>query len=63
MRDMLRDSPEVRGLLIIGINPNHDVDGHTVLVAVPSRYCRTECAALRTSFLRLMEKSHPAQAG
>jgi hypothetical protein len=49
MRDMLRDSPALRELLIIAINPNHDVDGHAVLVAVPSRYCRTECAALRIS--------------
>jgi hypothetical protein len=46
---MLRDSPALRGLLIIGINPNHDVDGHTVLVAAPARYCRTACAALKTS--------------
>jgi hypothetical protein len=49
MRDMLRDSPALRELLIIEINPNHDVDGHTVLVAAPSRYFRTEYTALRTS--------------
>jgi hypothetical protein len=39
----------MRELLIIAINPNHDVDGHTVLVAAPARYCRTACAALKTS--------------
>jgi hypothetical protein len=35
MQAMLSDSPALRELLVIEFNPNHDVDGHTVLCGCP----------------------------